>query len=60
MENRLLSLFFGFLVSVAFMMAPLPTIFGGDFQSIIKIVSSIIALILGILILVESFRHMKK
>lgn len=59
MESRLLSLFFGFIVAAVFMISPLPSLFGGEFESIIKIISSIIALILGILILIESFRKIR-
>jgi VIT1/CCC1 family predicted Fe2+/Mn2+ transporter len=59
MENRLLSLFFGFIVAAAFMMVPFPALFGHELASIIKIVSAIIALILGILILIEAFRNIK-
>ncbi|HEU5139397.1 MAG TPA: hypothetical protein VFT51_05445 [Bacillales bacterium] len=59
MENRLLSLFFGFIVAATFMISPLPSLFGGEFESIIQIISAIIALILGILILIEAFRNIK-
>lgn len=57
--ERLLSLFFGFIVAAVFMISPMPSLFGGDFEKIIQVISSIIALILGILVLIESFRNIK-
>jgi hypothetical protein len=57
--ERILSLFFGFIVATVFMMTPMPALFGDNIESIIRVVSSIIALILGVLILIDTFRQIK-